>query len=432
MKTVNVGLIGFGNIGVGVIKSFQLNAELFNEKIGGKLKLVKIADLDITTPRSVTVDSELLTNDANQILENPAIDIVIELIGGLHPAYEFVKKALKNKKSVVTANKALLAAYGPELIAIARENKVSLQFEASVGGGIPLIRTIRDGLSANNIQSLFGIVNGTCNYILTEMYSDPDKSFEDILKIAQELGYAEPDPTADIEGFDTANKAAVLASLAFNQKIYLDDVFTEGITKITSQDISYTSELGYTIKMLAIIRKRINGVEVRVHPTLLKNDHMLASINDVYNAVLIESDLVGKTMFFGPGAGPLPTASAVISDILEIAKHVEDKVLPESLTPYEFSEEKAVVGMNEIESGFYIRFKVYDRPGVLAKVADIFSKHEISIAAVTQKEVNVGGTVPLILLTHRCSESKMTSALTEVEKLSDSIQGSPFFIRIME
>ncbi len=429
---INVGLIGFGNIGTGVVKSFLMNNNLFNENVGEELTLLKIADLDITTPRGVDVPRDMLTTDANEILEDKNIDIVIELIGGIHPAYEFVKKALENKKSVVTANKALLAQYGPELIQIARNNNVALEFEASVGGGIPLIRTMRDGLSANHINSILGIVNGTCNYILYKMYQEPDKSFEDILKTAQELGYAEPDPTADIEGIDTANKAAILASLAFSTKVYLKDVFVEGITKITNKDILYTSELGYVIKLLAIIRKRINGIEVRVHPVLLKRNHLLATVNDVYNAVLFDTDLIGKTMFFGPGAGPLPTASAVISDIIEIAKHLKEKKLPSSLTPYSFENKVNIIPMDEISSGFYIRFNVYDKPGVLCKISHILASHNISIAAVSQKEFNVGGTVPLVMITHPCKEIEMKKALQEMKPLKDAIKGEPFFIRILD
>ncbi len=432
MEKVKAGLIGFGNIGTGVVKTFQYNAEKINEAVGKKVELVRIADVDVTTPRDIEVPPEILTSDYKDLINDPDIDIIIELIGGLHPAYEIVKEALNKGKSVVTANKALLAEYNSELIALAQKNNVALAFEASVGGGIPLIRTIRDGLAANNINYILGILNGTSNYILTKMYNEPDMSFEEILIQAQELGYAEADPTSDIEGEDAANKAAILASIAYGQKITLEDVYREGITRITPRDIAYTSELGYIIKLLAVIRKMINGVEVRVHPVLLPKEHILSSVDDVINTVLFDLDLIGNTMLHGPGAGALPTASSVLSDVIEIAKHLSNKKVPRFLTPYTFCKEKEIISMDEVVSGFYIRMQVYDRPGVLAAVGSVFARYEISIAVVLQKESNIGGWVPLIVLTHPIKDEPMKKALAEIQKHEDILRGEPFYIRILD
>jgi len=432
MEKVKVGLIGFGNIGTGVVKTFQHNAEKINEEVGKKVELVKIADKDVTTPREVEIDSELLTEDYREILNDPSIDIVMELVGGVDPAYKMIKEALRKGKNVVTANKDLLAKHSAELIALAQEKQVALAFEASVGGGIPLIRTIRDSLAANNINYILGILNGTSNYILTKMYDEPDMSFEEILVQAQELGYAEADPTSDIEGYDAANKAAILASIAFGQKITLDDVYTEGITRITPRDITYTSELGYIIKLLAVIRKMINGVEVRVHPVLLPEDHILSSVSDVINTVMFDLDLVGNTMLHGPGAGALPTASSVLSDVIEIAKHLHNKKVPRFLTPYTFDREKEIVSMDDVVSGYYIRMQVYDRPGVLATVGSVFAKYDVSIAVVLQKESNIGGWVPLIVLTHPIKDAPMKKALEEIKQHDEILRGDPFYIRILD
>lgn len=432
MSKVKVGLVGFGNIGTGVVQTFYSNGEKINAEVGKEVELVKIADIDVTTLRNVEVSPEILTTDYKELINDPEIDIIIELVGGLHPAYEIVSSALKNKKSVVTANKALLAKYNAELIALAQENEVALCFEASVGGGIPLIRTIRDGMAADNINYILGILNGTSNYILTKMYEESELSFEEILAQAQELGYAEADPTSDIEGYDAANKAAILASISFGQQLTMEDVYTEGITKITPRDITYTSELGYTIKLLAIIRKMINGVEVRVHPVLLPKEHILSSVDDVINTVLFDLDLIGNTMLHGPGAGALPTASSVLSDVIEIAKYLNNKKLPLCITPYSFCKEKEVISMDEVVSGYYIRMQVYDRPGVLAAVGAVFAKYDISIAVVLQKESNIGGWVPLIVLTHPIKDEPMKKALAEIKDHEDILQGDPFYIRILD
>ena len=321
MKTINLGLIGFGTIGTGVIRLLQESSELIQKRLGAKLVLKKVADLDVTTLRQVTVEKELLTTDAKAILNDPEISIVIELIGGYEPARSFMLEAIRKKKHVITANKALLASYGNEIFQAAEEEGVDIGFEASVGGTIPIIKTLKESLVANRIKSIFGIMNGTSNYILSKM-TDEGKSFDVVLKEAQELGFAEADPTFDIEGIDTAHKLAITLSLAYGKRVKLDDVYREGISGISKQDIDFASELGYRIKLLAIAIQRGDTIEASIHPTMIPLDHLLANVNGNFNAFHFVGDASGTVFLYGQGAGMMPTASAVIADVIDVSRNI--------------------------------------------------------------------------------------------------------------
>ena len=351
MEKVKIGLIGFGNIGTGLVRNLNKNNDIIKERCNCEIELVKIADIDITSPRDVEYDKSMLTNNVNEVIKDPEIKIVIELTGQLEPAKEIVANALKNGKNVVTANKAMLASYSGELFQLAKENNTILLFEGSVGGGIPIIRGLQQGICANNIKSIKGILNGTCNYILTKM-TDEGLNFKSVLKEAQKKGFAEPDPTFDIEGYDSAHKIAIIASLAFGQNIKFDDVFVNGITGIESIEIAFAKELGYVIKLLAIAKNHNGEAEVRVHPTLIPEENMLASVSGVFNAVLVEGDMVGETMFYGKGAGQDPTSSAIISDIMAIAQSLVDGGMDKERRMLSVSKPKKLRSMDELESSY--------------------------------------------------------------------------------
>jgi homoserine dehydrogenase len=420
MKTINVGLIGFGTIGAGVAKVLLENREIIESRLGTTLKLAKIADLDITSDRGVTIPEGILTTDVNEILGNPEIDIVIELIGGYEPARTFVLKALAAKQSVVTANKALLAKYGNELFRTARENGVDFYYEASVGGGIPIIKVMREALAGNRINSVCGILNGTCNYILTRMGSE-GADFAEVLREAQKLGYAEADPTFDVEGIDTAHKLAILSSLAFATPIDFDRIHVEGITSIKPVDFDFAREFGYKIKLLAIAKQEGGQIEVRVHPTMLPESHMLAKIDDVFNAVFVNADALGPSLYYGQGAGMMATASAVVGDLVDIARNrlngglrrVPDLSFQESaIRP------AAYRPMNEITTQYYLRFSAYDKTRVLSRIAGILGENEISIASVIQQgRSQSGGTVPIVMQTHKAREANLRQALGIIDEL---------------
>ncbi|MDP8263455.1 MAG: homoserine dehydrogenase [Candidatus Ancaeobacter aquaticus] len=418
MKAIQIGIIGFGTIGTGVVKNLKKNASLLSERLGAQIKIKGIADIDIKKKRSVSVPQSLLTKDAHKLLNDPDIDIIVELVGGYEPAKSFILKALKNGKHIVTANKALLAVHGKELAAAAEKAGRSIFYEASVAGGIPIIKALREGFVGNNISSIFGIVNGTANYILTKMTKDGSE-FSETLKEAQEKGYAESDPTFDVEGDDSAHKLAILARLASGYWIDYKDIYIEGISEITEKDIEYAGELGCVIKLLAIMKEKDNKIEARVHPTLIAKDNLLSTINGVYNAVCVEGDVVGKTMFYGKGAGEDPTASAVISDIVDIARNILNNAparIPSFTTVKKI---KGVKKIDEFESRAYLRVSALDRPSVLAKIAGVLGKYEISISSVMQKERNVkGGTVPVLMLTHKAKERNLKNALKELDRLS--------------
>ena len=431
MKEINIGLIGFGTIGTGVVKLLRQNEELITKKLGARLNLKKIADIDITTPRGVKVNKGLLTKDAREIINDQDISIVIELMGGYEPARTFVLEAIAAGKHLVTANKALLATHGNEIFPAAQKNKTLIGFEASVGGTIPIIKTLKESLVANRINSVMGIMNGTCNFILTKM-TDEDKPFDVVLKEAQRLGFAEADPTFDIEGIDTAHKMAIILSLAYGKKVNWKDVYLEGITKISREDIAFARELGYRIKLLAIAMFRNGKVEARIHPTMIPSGHLLANVNQNYNAFDIVGDASGPVFLFGQGAGMMPTASAVFSDIIDCARDVINGT--NSRGPLRSIDEKVMtpitlVPMDDIETKYFFRFAALDRPGVLSKISGILGKHNISIAACIQKARGKKGAVPIVMTTYKAREKDVRKALQKIDKL-DVVQDKTILIRV--
>ncbi|MCX5847063.1 MAG: homoserine dehydrogenase [Deltaproteobacteria bacterium] len=431
MKTINLGLIGFGTIGTGVVRLLQESSELIQKRLGAKLVLKKVADLDITTPRQVTVEKELLTKDAKAILNDPEISIVIELIGGYEPARSFMLEAIRKKKHVITANKALLAAYGNEIFQAAEEEGVDIGFEASVGGTIPIIKTLKESLVANRIKSIFGIMNGTSNYILSKM-TDEGKSFDVVLKEAQELGFAEADPTFDIEGIDTAHKLAITLSLAYGKRVNLDDVYREGISGISRQDIDFASELGYRIKLLAIAIQRGDTIEARIHPTMIPLDHLLANVNGNFNAFHFVGDASGTVFLYGQGAGMMPTASAVIADVIDVSRNIVKGIsgrVPARSLRENVINDIELMSFEEIFTNYYFRFSALDRPGVLSRISGILGENNISIAAVIQKGRQAAGPVPIVMTTHKSQEKDVQKAITEIDQL-DIIHGKTIVIRI--
>jgi len=423
VKDVRIGLLGLGTVGAGVVKLLESERAMLEERAGCRLGLAAIADLDVTRPREgLDVTRLPMTTDANRVLGDRSVDIVVELVGGLEPARSFILKALGGGKHVVTANKALLAHHGAEIYDEARRRGVMLGFEASVAGGIPLIRAVKEGLVANRVLSVFGIVNGTCNYILSKM-SGEGLDFGVVLKEAQAHGYAEADPTLDIEGMDSAHKLQILVTLAFRTLVDLKDIHTEGITRVTQQDIAYARELGYRVKLLAIAKATDSaagggGVEVRVHPTMIPADSPLAAVSGVFNGVFITGHAVGDLMFYGRGAGQLPTASAVWSDIVEIARRIAHGVPALALDlPSTSAGGVPLRPMDSIRSCYYLRVMAQDRPGVLSRVAGILGENNISIASVLQKERAAKEAVPVVMMTHEAQEKDMRAALAAIDRL---------------
>ncbi|HET7852929.1 MAG TPA: homoserine dehydrogenase [Candidatus Methylomirabilis sp.] len=431
MKTINIGLVGFGTVGTGVVKLLKGQAPLLERRLAARLRLKRIADLDITRPRDVEVDPKILTTDAREIIEDPAIDIVIELIGGTTTAREVSLAALRSGKHLVTANKALLATHGLELFRAAAEKRVDLGFEASVCGGIPIIRAVREGLVANRIHSIEGIVNGTCNYILTKM-TELGAPFAEVLKEAQDQGYAEANPSLDIDGIDAAHKLQILASIAYGGSVDFNAIHVEGIRGIDPADIQYAKELGYRVKLLAIAKETDGEIEVRVHPTLIPEDHLLASVGGVFNAVYIVGDATGSLMFYGRGAGQLPTASAVVSDVVEIAQNIlYQRPSRPSHIPAIAGEGLKIRPMAEVRTRYYLRVMAADKPGVLSKVSGILGSHDISIASVIQKGRHARASVPVVMMTHEAVEGAMRRALAEIDAL-DVASGRTVCLRVEE
>jgi homoserine dehydrogenase len=418
VKDVRIGLVGLGTVGAGVVKLLDAERERLEERAGCRLTLARVADVDVTRPRpGLDLGRLPLTTDVARVLEDPGIHVVVELVGGLEPARSFILRALSAGKHVVTANKALLAHHGADLFQEARRQRRALGFEAAVAGGIPLIRAVKEGLVANRILSLFGIVNGTCNYILSKM-TEEGRDFAAVLREAQAHGYAEADPALDIEGMDSAHKLQILVTLAFQTPLDLKDIHTEGITRVTAQDLAYARELGYRVKLLAIAKAADGAVEARVHPTLIPADSPLAAVSGVFNAVFITGHAVGDLMFYGRGAGQLPTASAVWSDIVEIARRIAHDLpcLPEEL-PGGAPGALALRPMEEIRTCYYLRVMAQDRPGVLSRVAGILGENDISIASVIQKGRASDEAVPVVMMTHEARERDMRRALRAIDRL---------------
>jgi len=432
MKKINVGLIGFGTIGVGVAKILAENQEVIQKRLGAAVCLAKIADLDITTDRGIAVNDGVLTTSVDEIIENPEIDIVIELIGGYEPARTFILKALKNNKHVVTANKALLAKHGDELFETVEEKGLSIGFEASIGGAIPIIRSIREGFVANRIQAIEGIVNGTANYILSKM-SDENCDFDVALKEAQEKGFAEVDPTFDIEGIDSAHKIAVLTRIAYGTPIKFEDIKVSGITNITSEDIECGKEFGYRIKLLAISKYDGEAIDIRVHPAMIPSSHPMASVNGVLNAIRVCDDMMDENILIGHGAGALPTGSAVVGDIVEIARNIISNAsgrMPASSFQSSEIQPIPLKDMSAVESEYFLRFNVLDKPGVLSKISGILGDHCISIESMIQKgRGEKGKAVSLFMMCHLSSEGNIQNALKEIEQL-DVVSGKSNLIRV--
>ena len=432
MREIKVGMIGFGTVGAGVGKILQKNSSLIEKRMGAKIILKRVADIDIKTDRGVKLKRGVLTRSAADVIEDPEIDIVMELIGGIEPAKTCILKAIRNKKHIITANKALLALHGDEIFKEAYRFGVNVNFEASVGGGIPLIRSIKEGLVANRIQSIFGILNGTSNYILSKM-TDEGRNFKEVLKEAQEKGYAEANPTYDIEGFDAAHKLAILIRLAFGTPLRFEEIFIGGISEITPLDIQFGQEFGYRIKLLAIAKMDQGKIEARVHPTLIPKRHLLSTVEGVFNAIYIKGDAIGPTLFYGQGAGQMPTGSAVISDLVELGRNLLIQATGRRVPPLSFQEsaiEKiSLKKMEDVVMPFYMRFSVLDRPGVLSKISGILGKNDISIASVIQKGRKIKGAVPVVMMTHEAKEKNVHRALKEIDQLG-VILGKTIFIRV--
>lgn len=431
MRQMNVGLLGFGTVGTGVVKVFQQNEVIIADRLGASLTLTKIVDLDITTDRGVSVAPYLLSSRVDDVVAAPDIDIVIELIGGYEPARTFILKAIENGKHVVTANKALLALHGEEIFAAAARKGVDVLFEASVAGGIPVISAIKENLCANRFLSVFGILNGTCNYILTRM-TDEGAEFTDVLRDAQAQGYAEADPTFDIEGTDTAHKLAILMALCFGTRVPFKEIVTEGITGVSALDIQFARQFGYKIKLLAISKFDNGKIEARVHPTMIPLNYPLADVNGVFNAVRVVGNFSGPVMFYGRGAGMEATASAVVGDVMAIARNLcSGHALRTPAMAYcaEKIKDLPIKAMSEVVSQYYLRFAANDKPGVLAQVAGILGQHDISITSMIQPERQVGGAVPIVMLTHEALEANIRAALVEIDRL-DVIKEPSRLIRI--
>jgi homoserine dehydrogenase len=428
-KSIGIGLMGLGVIGGQVAKVLTGKAEILAEQVGCPLALrrIKVLEADLSRPQALAMEPRLFTTDEDEFFNTPDIDIVIELIGGENPAFSYQKRALSAGKHVVTANKEVIARFGAELMALVQQNNVSLHYEASVGGGIPLIAPFQRDLIANQINGIYAIINGTTNYILTRM-SREGIGFASALSQAQKLGYAEAEPRKDIEGIDAAYKLAILASLAFQSQIRPDDIFCEGISKLTSRDFRYAKELGFAIKLLAIAKQYDDSIEARVHPVFIPEEHFLAKVDGVYNAVLVEGDLVGKVTFLGEGAGALPTSSAVIADVASAAREVISGT--GCGVTWKLKQGKKVKPMSEIKTRFYIRMNIADRAGVLAQIAKVLGDNRISIASAIQKEADeLSRTAEIVIMTHPAREKAVQQALGELGRL-DTVKEINSSIRV--
>ncbi len=415
---IGVGIIGFGTVGAGTARILLENRDLMYERTGFYLDLKKIADLDLETDRGIKVDPAILTRDANALIDDPEVDIVVELIGGYEPAATFIKEALNRGKYVVTANKALLATRGWELLEQAEASGTSIAFEASVGGGIPVLRSVREGLCANHIQSIHGILNGTANYILTRM-SDEGMDFQEVLKEAQQKGYAEADPSFDVDGIDTAHKIAILCSMAFGVRVPFEAIPIRGIREIRQLDVLYARELGLVIKLLAVGRWQEGKLEIRVHPVMIPESHLLAKVKGVYNAVHVIGDFVGSTLYYGKGAGMLPTGSAVVSDIVSIARQLARGAaytIPPLGYPLSSFQDAAIRDTREVKGAYYLRMMTRDQPGVLSRISGILGENGISLASVIQKGKGEEP-VAIVMVTHETTWRQIEDALKTIDQL---------------
>ena len=434
MHEINIGLIGFGTVGSGLAQVLYEQAERIEKRVGAVIRLKTVADIMVDAlPDHIAQGGKVtLTKDADDIFTDPEINIVVELIGGIEPAKSFMLKAIENGKHVVTANKALLSQHGKEIFAAAAGNKVEVGFEASVGGGIPVIKSLTEGLVANRILSIMGIMNGTANYILTQM-TDHATPFAEVLKDAQEKGFAEADPTYDVEGIDTAHKLVILMTIAYGMNIGLDQVTTEGISQIQPIDIEFARQFGYRIKLLAISRNHGDHVEARVHPTMVPEKHLLANINGAYNAIHFKGDMVGNVVLYGLGAGMMPTGSAVMADVVDIARNIMTNAVERvpclSYLPEHFADRR-ITPLEELRCPYYFRMTALDKPGVLSTIAGILGKHSISIESVIQQGRGHIESVPLVIQTHEASEAAVQEAIAEIDGL-DIVTDKTVKIRIL-
>ncbi|UTH75065.1 homoserine dehydrogenase [Chromobacterium sp. IIBBL 290-4] len=433
MKPINIGLMGVGTVGGGTATVLKRNAGEITRRAGREIRLIQAANRDVAKAKAALGPDVPVVDDALQIVNNPEVDIVVELIGGDTIAKELVLKAIENGKHVVTANKKLLALHGTEIFARAQEKGVMVAFEAAVAGGIPIIKTLREGLAANRIEWIAGIINGTSNFILTEM-RDKGASFADVLAEAQKLGYAEADPTFDIEGHDAGHKLTIMAALAFGIPMQFDQCYLEGISKLDGRDIRYAEELGYRVKLLGLTRRTDAGVELRVHPTLIPESRLIANVNGVMNAVLVKGDALGPTLYYGAGAGALPTASAVVADIVDVTRLLTSD--PEHRVPHlafqpDQLQDLPILPIDEVVSSYYLRIGAIDRAGVLANITRLLAENGISIEALIQKGSVSDGTAEVVILTHRVQEKAIKRAIAGIEAL-DSVAGKVVRLRMEE
>ncbi len=432
MQPVNVGILGLGTVGAGAVNILERNADVITRRAGREIRITHASARNPDRPRSCSLDGIRLTSDPFEVVDDPEVSVVAELIGGEEPARALVLQALDNGKHVVTANKALIAQHGNEIFARARENGVTVAFEAAVAGGIPIIKAIREALTGNRIEWLAGIINGTANYILTEMFYE-GRELDDVLAEAQRLGYAEADPSFDVEGTDAAHKLTILASIAFGIPLQYDKLYVEGIEHITREDVAFAEELGYRIKHLGLAFHEEGGYTLRVHPTLVPRRHMLANVDGVMNAVMVKGDALGPTLYYGPGAGAEPTASAVIADMIDVVRELN--IEPEDRVPYlafhnDSLSQEPVLPVRDTATAYYLRLSARDEPGVLAEITRVLGELGISIEAVIQKEPEAGAEhVPIILLTHRVHERQMDAAIERLEQL-DPVDQAVVRIRV--
>ncbi|MFZ5799853.1 MAG: homoserine dehydrogenase [Candidatus Omnitrophota bacterium] len=428
MRKINIGLLGFGNVGSGLVRIIRERKCLLAGKVGAELVIKRICDKDLKSPRGIRLSPGILTSNTKELLRDKELEVIVELIGGVHPAKEFIVEALHNGKHVVTANKAVLAEEGEEIFKAAEKSRRNVYFEASVGAGVPIIKTIREGLIANKFNAVYGIINGTSNFVLSKM-AEEGSTFKAALREAQERGFAERNPALDINGFDSAHKLIILIYLAFGRLISIKNIFVEGIADISSADVKFANEMNLRIKLLAIAKRSANALEVRVHPTLIAKSHPLASVSGIYNAIYLEADLAGDILIYGQGAGKFSAASAVASDLADLASDIllkggiQRKLLPSHIPA------RRLKRIDEIETRFYIRFMAIDKPGVLARIAGVLGKYGISISSVSQKERKYASAVPVVMLTHEAKERNMRLALEKIYQMA-VIREKPVAIRM--